>query len=92
VNVNSLLACLVVFPFLVGLSSLARLEEPKRYAGALNMNVPHVSTDRTVSYDFDIVYVRAPRREADGRSRWAEVGEGGQERGVFSTTGGRSWR
>src|SRR5262245_22069368 len=27
----------------------------------LNVNPPHISTDRTVKYDYDIVYVRGPR-------------------------------
>jgi len=26
------------------------------------MTPPHVSTDKTVRYDYDIVYVRAPRK------------------------------
>src|SRR4051812_13836384 len=49
--------------------------DPPRYAGALNMSPPHVSTDKAVRYDFDIVYVRAPRRSPDGKSKWAEVGD-----------------
>jgi hypothetical protein len=73
VNVKPLLASLLVA--LVGLSTFAAPEEPKRYVGPLSMDVPHVSTDPTVKYDFDIVYVRAPRREGDGRARWAEVGD-----------------
>src|SRR5262245_64989386 len=39
------------------------------------MDPPHVTTDKAVKYDFDIVYVRAPRKHADGRSRWTEVGD-----------------
>ena len=26
----------------------------------LNINPPHVSTDKSIRYDYDIVYVRAP--------------------------------
>src|SRR5690242_5562463 len=48
---------------------------PEKYVGTLRMDPPHISTDKTVHYDYDIVYVRAPRREANGRSRWAEVGD-----------------
>src|SRR2546423_6950627 len=48
---------------------------PERKAPPLNMEPPHISTDKSVKYDFDIVYVRAPRRESNGRSRWAEVGD-----------------
>src|SRR5215471_16259225 len=31
------------------------------FSGKLNVQVPHVSTDKTVKYDYDIVYVRAKR-------------------------------
>src|SRR5262249_53659620 len=33
----------------------------KRYAGRLNVDPPSVKTDRSVKYDYDIVYVRTPR-------------------------------
>jgi hypothetical protein len=49
--------------------------EARPHAGPLNVDPPHISTDRSVKYDYDIVYVRAPRRQADGRSKWAEVGD-----------------
>ncbi len=60
-----------------------RAEEPaaaKRkasgpYAAPISIEPSHISTDKKVVYDFDIVYVRAPRRQADGRSKWAEVGD-----------------
>ncbi len=55
--------------------ALAQRPQPKLYLGPLDMNVPHVSTDKSVKYDYDVVYVRAPRKEANGRSRWAEVGD-----------------
>ncbi|MCE9544185.1 MAG: hypothetical protein K8T25_01485 [Planctomycetia bacterium] len=41
----------------------------------LNINPPKIGTDLSVRYDFDIVYVRAPRRGATVRSAWAEVGD-----------------
>jgi hypothetical protein len=50
-------------------------EEQKRYGGILSIDPPHISKELSVSYDYDIVYVRAPRRHADGRSHWAEVGD-----------------
>ncbi len=46
-----------------------------RFIGPLNMTPPHITTDKAVKYDFDIVYVRAPRKSPDGRSKWAEVGD-----------------
>src|SRR3954469_11534460 len=51
-------------------------DPPQRlYKGALNMEPPPIASDPSVKYDYDIVYVRAPRREKDGRARWAEVGD-----------------
>src|SRR5215470_7039742 len=43
------------------------------YKADLNMDPPHITKDKSVTYDYDIVYVRAPRREK-GNSLWAEVG------------------
>src|SRR5262245_28221479 len=80
VNVRTLLAGPLVLVSLVAApgahaTGLAEPEKEKRYLGPLSMKVPHISTDKSVKYDFPIVYVRAPRRTADGRSRWAEVGD-----------------
>ena len=38
----------------------------------LNINPPHVSTDESIRYDYDIVYVRGPRRTDGKEVRWAE--------------------
>ena len=40
-------------------------------AKAFNINPPHISTDKSIRYDYDIVYVRAPRQNKN--DRWAEV-------------------
>src|SRR5262245_50555763 len=53
--------------------ALAAPPGPQTWPRPLDLRPPHVSKDPAVKYDFDIVYVRAPRRHADGRSRWAEV-------------------
>ena len=37
------------------------------------MNPPHVAADRSVKYDFDIVYVRAPCKGNDRSIAWTEV-------------------
>src|SRR5262249_40384829 len=42
---------------------------------ALRVDPPHVSTDKSIRYDYDIVYVRAPRKGDKARTRWAEVGD-----------------
>ena len=59
----------------VGFSQPPKANPEPRFTGALDMNPPHISTDKAVKYDFDIVYVRAPRKSPDGRSKWAEVGD-----------------
>src|SRR5205807_3280800 len=57
------------------LSAPAQKKDDPRFAGPLSMDVPHVSKDDSVKLDYPIVYVRAPRRSDDGRSKWAEVGD-----------------
>jgi hypothetical protein len=39
----------------------------------LNVQPAHISSDRSVSYDYDIVYVRAPRHGDDQQIAWTEV-------------------
>lgn len=53
----------------------AQEDKSKRYLDTLNLNVPPIASDASVNYDFPIIYVRAPRKQADGRSKWAEVGD-----------------
>ena len=40
---------------------------------ALDVNPPPVGSDRSVRYDYDIVYVRAPRHGDDRQIAWTEV-------------------
>jgi hypothetical protein len=54
---------------------LGQQTSPRVYLDPININPPHITTDKSVKYDFDIIYVRAPRRDPTGRSRWAEVGD-----------------
>src|SRR4029453_8915134 len=54
---NRILACLIVLAPSV---TLAQDKEPL-FEDPINVNVPHFSTDKTVNYDYDIVYVRADR-------------------------------
>lgn len=49
------------------------LAAPEERDGKLNIEVPHVSTDKSVTWDYDIVYVRAPRFGDEKATRWAEV-------------------
>jgi hypothetical protein len=39
----------------------------------LNVEPPHISTDKSVKYDYDIVYVRAPRNGDKAPSLWTEI-------------------
>jgi hypothetical protein len=50
----------------------ARDKPPERL---LRIDPPHISTDKTVKYDYDIVYVRAPRfvKGKDGKGHQAPV-------------------
>jgi hypothetical protein len=66
-----LLNSIIVF-LSCGLTCLAG-EEDQRYPDPIDLNVPHISTDSTVKYDYDIVYVRVPRRGADVVSKWPEI-------------------
>jgi hypothetical protein len=60
----------------LGVFGQSRTAAPEqRFVGPISIDPPHVSTDKSVKYDFDIVYVRAPRKLPDGRSKWAEVGD-----------------
>lgn len=54
---------LIILTLFTGLSvsTLSAQKEPKHYTEKLNVNVPKISTDKSVKYDYDIVYVRAGR-------------------------------
>src|SRR5205823_6893300 len=57
------------------LAAVAGSAAPEKKAPPLSMDPPPIASDKSVKYDFDIVYVRAPRKDPTGRSRWAEVGD-----------------
>src|SRR6185369_13260316 len=61
--------------FLLLLTCLAASAAPEKKAPPLSMEPRPIASDKSVKYDFDIVYVRAPRKDPTGRSRWAEVGD-----------------
>lgn len=44
-------------------------------AKPLNVNPPAIGTDQSVRYDYDIVYVRAPRHGDKKLSKWAEFSD-----------------
>src|SRR5262245_30656829 len=56
---------------LVGMLSLTGKPNTK---GPFNIKVPNVSTDPTIKYDYDIVYIRTPRKgNAPHSSRWPDA-------------------
>lgn len=52
---------LISIPALLPFWSVAAQEKKKLYLDPINVDIPHISTDKTVKYDYDIVYVRAKR-------------------------------
>src|SRR5260370_37855501 len=48
-------------------------QKEKLFLEPININVPHISTDKTMKYDYDIVYVRTPRQGDKARSLWTEI-------------------
>jgi hypothetical protein len=59
--------CLLVIPGSVALGQNPKDQPP------LNVKPPHISTAKAVKYDYDIVYVRAPRYGDDRQIAWSEV-------------------
>src|SRR2546423_1728336 len=68
------LCTLGLFVVAILAAGLTGQESRKLYTGPLSLHPPHITTDKSVKYDYDIVYVRAPRRNG-GKGRWAEVGD-----------------
>src|SRR5436190_5390449 len=64
------LAAALLIPFL-GFSG----EQTKQqlYLDTIDLNIPGIDSDKSIKYDFDIIYVRAPRFGDRGRSHWAEI-------------------
>src|SRR5258707_600538 len=52
---------LVAVAFFLQTAALSAQEKKKLYLDPINVKIPHISTDKTVKYDYDIVYVRAKR-------------------------------
>ena len=48
-------------------------EKEQLYPAPLNLKIPPISTDKSIQYDYDIVYVRAPRHGDVARSHWADI-------------------
>ena len=71
-RIRLLVVCLL--PFLAFLpAARPRADEEPLFPGRLNVKPPPIASDKSVKYDYDIVYVRAPRRGDRGRSLWTEI-------------------
>ena len=93
------LLVLTAFP-----KSTAAGERERLYREPIDLHVPPVSTDKSVRYDYDIVYVRAPRRgdrarstgrrsappDADGRRRRPDAAAPRRQGGGARQGGGRA--
>ncbi len=66
-----IVACLVN---VICISHRAHADEKEiLYPDPINLNISPISSDRSIKYDYDIVYVRAPRHGNDAKSLWAEI-------------------
>lgn len=48
-------------------------DEETLYPDPIDLNVPSIRSDPTIRYDYDIVYVRVPRKGDDVVSKWPEI-------------------
>jgi hypothetical protein len=63
---------LLAFVPLLGFS-LAWAQQPADVSGPINVTPKHVSADKSVTLDYDIVYVRAPRNGDKVGTNWPEI-------------------
>jgi hypothetical protein len=68
------LLALFVITALITYPAMGQQKE-KLYLAPLNVEPQPIAKDVAVKYDFDIVYVKAPRPVGKVASRWAEVGD-----------------
>ena len=52
------------------LSIFAAVDNSPRYTNVINVTVPSIATDKSVRYDYDIIYVRAPRAGDEKHKRF----------------------
>ncbi|MSQ92980.1 MAG: hypothetical protein EXR98_00320 [Gemmataceae bacterium] len=58
---------------LAGLPVVGQQKKEELFLDPIDVKVPHISTDKKVKYDYDIVYVRTPRKGDKSRSSWTEI-------------------
>jgi len=67
-----LLGWVLVWGMLIATQQVAHAQQ-KLYPEPINMAVPSIDSDEAVKYDYDIVYVRAPRKGDKTRTKWPEI-------------------
>src|SRR5436190_21004444 len=63
----------LVFAFVVNVPGISQQKKEELFLDPIDVKVPHISTDKAIKYDFDIVYVRTPRKGDKARSSWTEI-------------------
>ncbi len=67
----------IAFAFVVAslawLPALGQQKKEELFLDPIDVKAPHISTDKSVKYDYDIVYVRTPRKGDKASSRWTEI-------------------
>jgi len=58
---------------IAGLPAVSQQKKEELFLDPINVKVPHISTDKSVKYDYDIVYVRTPRKGDKASSKWTEI-------------------
>lgn len=66
-------ALLTFIPLLAVSIAVAQQQTPADLTGPINVSPKHFSTDASVKLDYDIVYVRAPRKGDAVGTNWPEI-------------------
>lgn len=72
-NVFFCAAVLLIAVLIVPVTGQSKKDKPA--PKPLNIHPPHIATDKSIKYDYDIVYVRAPRHGDTQRGKWAEFSD-----------------
>ncbi len=63
----------LVLAAVAGLPAVGQQKKEELFLNPIDVKVPHIATDKSVKYDYDIVYVRTPRKGDKARSSWTEI-------------------
>src|SRR5436305_1397440 len=67
------IAFALVLAGIAGLPAVGQQKKEELFLDPIDLKVPHISTDKAIRYDYDIVYVRTPRKGDKASSRWTEI-------------------